>query len=90
MDVILTTAKSIQKSAEKLIQRSIDVWIAEPKKPLDKVKWDFNDALIAGGIEQVKQDLNRAKCYQKRVITECVDQDCKLKIRILKKRYLLR
>ncbi len=78
-----TTAKSITKSAEKLAQRDVDVWIAEPQKPLDKAKWDFNDALIAGDIEQIKNDLNQAKLYQKGISKKNVTADLKKTLAVL-------
>lgn len=69
-----TTQKSIEKSAEKLAQRGMDVWVAEPQKPEQQAKWDFNDVLLANGIIQVQQDLAKATLYQKGITKENLNE----------------
>lgn len=54
------TAKSVQRATAHLSQKGMDVWVAEPEKPANQQKWDFNDALKNQGISQVKKDLDNA------------------------------
>ena len=64
------TAKSVTRAAEKLSQRRMDVWVAEPQKPLDKAKWDFNDVLLTEGIAQVQGDLAQGTLVEKGIVKE--------------------
>ncbi len=78
-----TTSKSITKSAEQLAKRGVDVWVAEPQKPEHKTKWDFNDALMSGGVSQIKNDLDQAKLYQKGISKENFTVDLKENLAVL-------
>ena len=69
------TAQSIEQSTQKLSQRGIHVWVAEPQKPLGQTKWDFNDALLTQGVESIKNDLDRAKRHNRHDEKEPFDQN---------------
>lgn len=66
------TAKSVERAAKILSQQGIDVWVAEPTKPSNQKKWDFNDSLIAQGAGKVKQDLDNAVLYKTGITQESV------------------
>lgn len=66
------TAKSVERAANILSRQGIDVWVAEPTKPSNEKKWDFNDSLIAQGAGKVKQDLDNAVLYKTGITQESV------------------
>jgi len=65
-DLDSPTQKAVEKAAKNLSEQNITVFIAEPHKPDDKTKWDFNDALVHQGLEQVRNDLEKAKPFSSR------------------------
>ncbi len=52
------TAKSVTRAAKALTSQGIGVIVTEPIKPDNQTKWDFNDALLQQGVDQVKKALD--------------------------------
>ena len=59
------TAKSVEKAAQALAEKGVDVWVALPQKSAAQDKWDFNDALQHQGLRQVRKDLDNAALHTK-------------------------
>ncbi len=79
------TAKSVERAAKILAQKGINVWVAEPEKPDDQKKWDFNDALKTQGVEQVKKDLDKAILYKAAMTKERNEKEIKTTLAELEK-----
>ena len=68
------TELSVEKSALRLAEKGLDVWVAMPDKPSHASKWDFNDALLQQGAEQVRENLQNAGLNQQGVSAMRLEQ----------------
>jgi hypothetical protein len=79
------TAKGVERAANILARKGIDVWVAEPKKSDDLKKWDFNDSLIIQGISQVREDLDNAVLYRAGMTQDKIKKDIEETLNIITK-----
>jgi len=68
------TAKAVERASNYLSRNGVDVWLALPEKSDTQKKWDFNDALLNSGVDQVRKDLGKAILFKAGINQKIISQ----------------